>query len=167
MIRILLASLPILALACATREAIPDRPMKTQTQADAEEAAIRALALNDCPPPRLVRRRSIDIATLRDRIEERQPGRLTYFGGDLIAKAPNRKISLDLKDARITSVLRLLAEVAHTNLVVGDTVQGRVTLKLSKVSWDRVLLAVCQTQGLHADWEGNILHVRPLKDSAG
>ena len=165
--RLVAATLPMLLFACASSPPAPDRPVMTQAEAEATEARIRSYGTNDCRPTRPVHRPSIDIATVRDRIEERQPGRLTYFGGELVLHPPRRKISLDVKDAQLTSVLRLMAEVARTNLIVGDSVQGKLTLKLSNVDWDRALLAICQTKGLYAEWEGNILHVVPLHESRG
>lgn len=157
------------AVALAGCTHVPDpihgRPLKTEAQAAAEAATLRASGFICEETARPTRRPSIDIATLYDRIDERYPGRRTYFGGDLVVRAPNRRISIELQDAPIASVLRLLADVARTNLVVGDGVSGRVTLRLRNVAWDRALLVLCETRGLHASWEGNILHVRPLKGS--
>ncbi len=115
----------------------------------------------------MTHRPSIDVATLRDRIEARHPGRTTHFGGDLVTRAPTRRISIAVQDASVTQVLRMLAEAAGTNLVVGDDVAGRVTVKLANVPWDRALLVLCESRGLYADWQGNVLHVRPLKRSDG
>ena len=41
-----------------------------------------------------------------------------------------RKISLDLVNADIHSVFRLISNVSNLNIVAGDDVQGQVTVRL-------------------------------------
>jgi type IV pilus assembly protein PilQ len=55
-------------------------------------------------------------------------------------------IDLDVKDADIHDVMRLLADVGNINIVVADSVQGKVTLKLKRVAWD---LAACTIGAVH------------------
>jgi type IV pilus assembly protein PilQ len=45
-------------------------------------------------------------------------------------------------------VLQLLAETSGQNIVVSDTVQGNVTLRLQNVPWDQALDIVLRTKGL-------------------
>ena len=70
-------------------------------------------------------------------------------------------IDLDVKDADIQEVLRLLAETGHVNLVVPDGVTGRVTLKLHRVPWDQAACAIAATHRLSITVDGNILIVKP------
>jgi type IV pilus assembly protein PilQ len=62
------------------------------------------------------------------------------------AKHHGAPIDLDVKDADIHDVLRLLADVGHVNLVVSDEVAGKVTVKLKRVAWD---LAACTIARVH------------------
>src|SRR5699024_3205615 len=59
-----------------------------------------------------------------------------------------RKLSLDFQDIEIRSVLQLIADFTDTNLVVSDTVQGKVTLRLQDVPWDQALDLILRTRGL-------------------
>ncbi|MDP2799006.1 MAG: AMIN domain-containing protein, partial [Deltaproteobacteria bacterium] len=59
------------------------------------------------------------------------------FGPDKVYTG--QKISLDFQNADIHNVLRLLAEVSKLNIVAGDDVTGKVTLKLDRVPWDQAL----------------------------
>lgn len=59
-----------------------------------------------------------------------------------------RTISIELTNADIHDVLRLLAEVGNVNIIVGDDVKGRITLKLTNVPWDQALDLVLQAMGL-------------------
>lgn len=72
-------------------------------------------------------------------------------------------ISVDLKDADIHNVLRLLAEVSNLNIVATDDVQGRITLRLFDVPWDQVLDIVLQVMNLESTQEGNVLRISTVK----
>ncbi|HVG01665.1 MAG TPA: AMIN domain-containing protein, partial [Nitrospira sp.] len=50
-----------------------------------------------------------------------------------------RRISLDFQQADISNVLRLIAEVSGFNIVVGEGVKSKVTMKLANVPWDQAL----------------------------
>lgn len=76
-------------------------------------------------------------------------------------KAPKKRITLDLYEADLHNVLRLFADVSGKSFVVADDVQGRVTLKLKDVPWDRALEVILRSQGLGLDVEGDIYRVAP------
>ena len=54
-----------------------------------------------------------------------------------------RRISLDFKDIEMADVLRLIAEVSDLNVIAGDEVTGRVTIRLVDVPWDQALDVRC------------------------
>lgn len=72
-----------------------------------------------------------------------------------------KPIDLDVKDADIHEVLRFIADSAHTNLVVPDTVQGRVTLVLKRVPWDQVLCTIAKLHKLSVERDGNVVMLKP------
>jgi type IV pilus secretin PilQ/predicted competence protein len=73
-----------------------------------------------------------------------------------------RLISLDLQDADIDSALRIIAEVSNLNIVAGDGVAGKVTLKLVDVPWDQALDVILKSHGLDKVLEGNVMRVAPV-----
>src|SRR5262249_13408700 len=75
------------------------------------------------------------------------------------ALSAGRPVSLDLQDADIHGVLRLLAEVGGLDVAVGDEVKGKITLRLSGVPWDQALATVLRLRGLEAQREGRLLRV--------
>lgn len=86
---------------------------------------------------------------------------------DAAAPAPpdrfsGKRISLDFQDAEISSVLRLIADVSGLNMVVGDAVRGKVTLKLLNVPWDQALDLILKLNNLGQIREGNILWIDTL-----
>ncbi len=72
-------------------------------------------------------------------------------------------ISLDLKDADINNVIRLLADVSNLNIVATDDVEGTITLRLFDVPWDQALDIVLQVQSLESVREGNVLRISTIK----
>jgi type IV pilus secretin PilQ/predicted competence protein len=72
-----------------------------------------------------------------------------------------RRISLDFKDVDIADVLRLIAEVSELNVIAGDDVDGKVTVRLVDVPWDQALDVVLLTRGLGFMRVGNILRIAP------
>lgn len=75
------------------------------------------------------------------------------------ASYTGRLISLDLQDADIDSALRIIAEVSNLNIVAGDGVTGKVTLKLVDVPWDQALDVILKSHGLDKVVEGNVMRV--------
>ncbi|HEC99947.1 MAG TPA: type IV pilus secretin family protein [Proteobacteria bacterium] len=82
------------------------------------------------------------------------------FGPDKVYTG--QKMSLDFQNADIHNVLRLLAEVSKLNIVAGDDVTGKVTLKLDNVPWNQVLDLVLAARGLGMIRTGNVIRVVPL-----
>jgi type IV pilus assembly protein PilQ len=72
-----------------------------------------------------------------------------------------RRIDLDLKDADIHNILRLLADVGHVNIVTADDVSGTVTIRMRNVPWDQALDVVLQAKGLGMVRSGNLIRVAP------
>ena len=70
-----------------------------------------------------------------------------------------RRISLDFKDVEIADVLRLIAEVSDLNVIAGDEVKGKVTIRLIDVPWDQALDVILLTKGLGFMRVGNVLRI--------
>jgi type IV pilus assembly protein PilQ len=70
-----------------------------------------------------------------------------------------RRISLDFKEVEIADVLRLIAEVSNLNVIAGDEVKGRVTIRLVDVPWDQALDVILLTKGLGFMRVGNVLRI--------
>jgi len=76
------------------------------------------------------------------------------------AKHHGAAIDLDLVRADLHDALRLLADTAKLNLVVGQDVSGSVTLKLKRVPWDAALCTIVALHHLKATLDDGILLVR-------
>ncbi|WP_022853008.1 type IV pilus secretin PilQ [Thermodesulfatator atlanticus] len=78
-------------------------------------------------------------------------------------KYTGEKISLDLQDADIRTVFRMLSEIGNVNIVLGDQISGKITLKLKDVPWDQVLDIVMARFGLGKAEINGIIYIAPLQ----
>ena len=76
------------------------------------------------------------------------------------------RLTLSFQDIETRAVLQLLADVSGRNIVVSDTVQGNVTLRLQNVPWDQALDIVLATKGLAMRENGGVIIVAPADEIA-
>ncbi len=70
-------------------------------------------------------------------------------------------ISLDFHQADMSNILRLIAEVSGLNVIAGDAVRGKITIRLRDVPWDQALDIILMTQGLGFYRMGDVLRIAP------
>ena len=70
-------------------------------------------------------------------------------------------ISLDVQEADLHDMLRLIADVVGVNIIAGANVQGNVTTRLENVPWDEALDAVLSINGMGHEQSGNVIRVAP------
>jgi len=76
------------------------------------------------------------------------------------------RLTLNFKDIDVRAVLQLLADTSGQNIVVSDSVQGGVTLRLQNVPWDQALDIVMRTKGLAMRRRDNVILVGPAEELA-
>jgi type IV pilus assembly protein PilQ len=76
------------------------------------------------------------------------------------------RLTLNFQDLETRAVLQLIADFSGLNIVVSDSVQGSVTLRLQNVPWDQALDIVMQTKGLDMRRNGNVIIVAPAEEIA-
>lgn len=91
---------------------------------------------------------------------------LTPVEGDLREKYTGKRVSMDFKDADIKNLFRLIAEVSNLNIVFGDDVKGKVTIRMVDVPWDQALDVILATNNLGMIREGNIIRIAPYEKIA-
>jgi type IV pilus assembly protein PilQ len=63
-------------------------------------------------------------------------------------------------------VLQIIADFTGQNVVVSDTVQGNLTLRLQNVPWDQALDIILRTKGLTLRQSGNVMYIAPTEEVA-
>ena len=72
-------------------------------------------------------------------------------------------VDFDFKDAPIHDLLRILADTGHVNIVVPDTIDAKVTVRLKRVPWDQALDVILASHDLGYRREGNLYRIAPRK----
>lgn len=98
------------------------------------------------------------IVTAKPKASEADPESITYKG---------KPISINFQDVPVRNVLQLIADYNDFNLVVSDTVEGNVTLRLDDVPWPQVLDIILQSKGLDKRVNGKVLLIAPKVELDG
>ncbi|TXD37091.1 type IV pilus secretin PilQ [Lujinxingia vulgaris] len=72
-----------------------------------------------------------------------------------------KRITIDLRNADVQNVLRLVATEGGVNIIAGDGVEGVVTMRLRNVPLDQVFLNILQALQLGFEVRGNVIRVAP------
>ncbi len=73
-----------------------------------------------------------------------------------------KPLSIQTNDADIRDVIGFIAEESGVNLVIGDDVDGKVSLKLRQVPWDQALVIVMKAKGLGYVRQGSVIRITKL-----
>ena len=68
-------------------------------------------------------------------------------------------MSVQLHDVDVREALSQLAQFSGLNIVVSDSVNGKLSLHLQRVPWDQVLDLIAQSRGLHVRRQGQVIWV--------
>ncbi len=89
------------------------------------------------------------------------------FGDSPFQRRPRmtrKRLTIDLRNADILNVLRLIADEGNINIVAGDDVSGSITVRLRSVPLDEALAIILRSKGYGWEQTGNILRVAPIED---
>ncbi|HBC3973866.1 type IV pilus secretin PilQ family protein [Vibrio alginolyticus] len=81
-----------------------------------------------------------------------------------ILEREGKLISINFQDIPVRNVLQLIADYNQFNLVVSDSVEGNLTLRLDGVPWQQVLDIILQVKGLDKRVDGNVILVAPTAE---
>ena len=105
----------------------------------------------------------------RDRSLDMKPKKIETFGGGLAYKKPTpplpkRKITMKMHLADVTVLLRALSRAVDLNIMINESVQGRISINVKDTPWDQVFIGILNSQGLAYEWEGNIVRIVTIED---
>ncbi len=75
-------------------------------------------------------------------------------------------VTFNFQDIPIRTLLQLIADISEFNIVVADSVQGNITLRMVNTPWDQALAVVLQAKGLDQRREGGVIWVAPTAEIA-
>lgn len=88
----------------------------------------------------------------------------TTAGGPQERAYKGELLSLNFQDIEVRAVLQIIADFTGLNVVVSDTVTGRITLRLRNVPWDQALDIILQTKGLTQRQQGTVIYIAPTAE---
>ena len=93
----------------------------------------------------------------KDELEEQKKAKFGYTG---------ERLSLNFQDIPVRAVLQLIADFTGLNVVVSDSVDGNLTLRLKNVPWDQALDIILKAKGLSKRESGNVMLIAPSEEIA-
>jgi len=99
-------------------------------------------------------------------VEVRPRARATAAATEKEKVYTGERLTLNFQDIDVRPLLQLLADTSGQNIVVSDSVKGRVTLRLQNVPWDQALDIVLKTKGLAMRRKDNVILVAPQAELA-
>ena len=90
-------------------------------------------------------------------LEEQNKSKFGYTGD---------RLSLNFQDIPVRAVLQLIADFTGLNVVVSDSVDGNLTLRLKNVPWDQALDIILKAKGLSKRESGNVMLIAPSEEIA-
>ncbi len=93
----------------------------------------------------------------KEELEEQNRAKFGYVGD---------RLSLNFQDIPVRAVLQLIADFTGLNVVVSDTVDGNLTLRLKNVPWDQALEIILKAKGLSKRESGNVMMIAPSEEIA-
>ncbi|MGE4442355.1 MAG: type IV pilus secretin PilQ [Desulfomicrobium sp.] len=110
--------------------------------------------------PAASRSSSATAAALQEPVEETSEIQElnTLFPG-MKERYTGERISIDLQDADVEHVLRLISEISGYNLILDDDISGKISLKLVDIPWDQALDLVLLQRSLGMVIKGNIMRI--------
>ena len=97
------------------------------------------------------------IPVSKEELEEQRKAKFGYTG---------ERLSLNFQDIPIRAVLQLIADFTGLNVVVSDSVDGNLTLRLKNVPWDQALDIILKAKGLSKRLSGNVMLIAPSEEIA-
>ena len=75
-------------------------------------------------------------------------------------------ISLQFTDIEVTELLQALAKITNTNLLLSESIKGRITIELNNTPWQTALHAILASRGLRLIRNGDIYWIGPHTEIA-
>lgn len=73
--------------------------------------------------------------------------------------AMHTRITLNFQSISVRAVLHILADFAHINLLMSDSIKGNMTLRLHDVPWQDALSMILKTQGLVQEHRSGVIFI--------
>ncbi|MGD8366428.1 MAG: type IV pilus secretin PilQ [Desulfobacterales bacterium] len=80
------------------------------------------------------------------------------------ADLPSTPLTLKMHNVEVGVLLRALAKAAGQNIIINESVEGRVNIDVEAEPWNQVFMSILQAQGLAYEKDHDILRIITLED---
>jgi type IV pilus assembly protein PilQ len=129
-----------------------------KAQAPSEMDYWREMALRNRGYSPQARQRDLDLP--EKKIETVSPGTERQLQRPL----PKSRITLKMHQTDVAVLLRALSRAVDLNIMINESVKGRISINVKDAEWDQVFLGILNSQGLTHEWEGDILRIVNFED---
>jgi type IV pilus assembly protein PilQ len=77
---------------------------------------------------------------------------------------PSKPISLKMHNVEVAVLLRALAKAAGQDIIINESVEGRVNIDVESAPWNQVFMSILHAQGLAYEKEHDILRIITIED---
>lgn len=77
---------------------------------------------------------------------------------------PTRKITMKMHLTEVPVLLRALARAVDLNIMINESVKGKISINVKDTQWDQVFTGILNSQGLGYEWEGDIVRIVTYED---
>ncbi|MDQ7032059.1 MAG: type IV pilus secretin PilQ [Desulfonauticus sp.] len=103
-------------------------------------------------------KKTVNATKVEEETEENIPELNTILPG-MKKHYTGKKISINLQDADVEHVIRLILSITNYNVIIDDDVQGKISLDLKNIPWDQALDLVLLQKNLGMVKQGNIIRI--------
>ena len=79
---------------------------------------------------------------------------------------PQRSITMKMHQTGVDVLLRALARAVDLNIMINESVSGKISINVKNARWDQVFMGILNSQGLDYEWEGDIIRIVTFEDRA-
>jgi len=106
---------------------------KTEIRLDFNESSVKP------PPRRISAARLAKVLERREKLPDEVISLVSATRPPMYRRYRGERITLEIVNADIRNILKLIGEVSNLNIVWGPEVRGRVSMRLKNVPWDQAL----------------------------
>ncbi|MCU0726299.1 MAG: hypothetical protein MUE73_10985 [Planctomycetes bacterium] len=127
---------------------VKDRPLKDVVEFIRGKTAVNIIVSPDAEPQKVtINIRDLPWEKALELIAEKAECIIVRDGPNLVRVEKPPQVSFEFEDADVRKVISVIAAYSGANIVVGQEVQGTVTIRLNRVPWRSALDTVVKTLG--------------------
>ncbi len=79
-----------------------------------------------------------------------------------VNKYTGKRVSVNVKNADVIDLLRMIANISKLNIIADDSVKGKITIQVKNIPWDQLLNLILKQKGLEKERIGNVIRIAPI-----